>query len=153
MRQKARKRKHNPVPGERNKKTGNFFSDDEKQSHTHASAEASTPKTAFNAEQGDGFERRNFYTQYTRPPKDYFVFSIICTLLMSMAFGLAAVVFSVMTKIEISAGNLRRAEAYSLNAKRFCIVSLIVGIIKYLFIIFIFVLTWYSVEPYLFYMW
>lgn len=134
-------------------KTGNFFSDYEKQSHSHAGGEASAPKTAFNAEQGDGLERRNFYTQYTRPPRDYFVFSIICTLLMSMTFGLAAVVFSVMTKIEISAGNLKRAEVYSLNVKRFCIVSIIIGIVKYLFIIFMSFVVWNSASAYRFYMW
>ncbi len=73
------------------------------------------------------------YRQYVKKPKDYFVFSILCTIFGSIGFGIAAIVFSVMTKAEINAGNIKKAGIYSQNTRTFCIFSVIIGIIKYVF--------------------
>lgn len=82
-------------------------------------------------------KKRNIYTQYTKLPKDYFVLSIICTLLGSISFGIAALIFSVMTKASNAEENYKRAAAYSLSAKRFCTISIVIGIVKYVFIWFL----------------
>lgn len=73
------------------------------------------------------------YRQYVKKPKDYFIFSILCTIFGSVGFGIAAIVFSVMTKAEINAGNIKKAGIYSQNTRTFCIFSVIIGIIKYVF--------------------
>ncbi len=75
------------------------------------------------------------YRQYVKKPKEYFILSILCTIFGSIGFGIAAIVFSVMTKAEISAGNIKKAGIYSQNTRTFCIFSIVIGVIKYLFII------------------
>lgn len=120
-------------------KSGNFFSDYEKYSKASPQNNESFEKPNFKRTESTGYyseRKRNIYTQYTKLPKDYFIFSIICAVLGSMIFGLAAVVFSVMTKAENAEGNIKRAAAYSVNAKRFCIISVVIGVIKYAFILF-----------------
>ncbi len=73
------------------------------------------------------------YRQYVKKPKDYFILSILCTIFGSVGFGIAAIVFSVMTKAEINAGNIKKAGIYSQNTRTFCIFSVIIGIVKYVF--------------------
>lgn len=73
------------------------------------------------------------YREYVKKPKEYFIFSILCTIFGSLGFGIAAIVFSVMTKAEISSGNIKKASIYSQNTKIFCIFSIVIGIIKYIF--------------------
>ena len=78
------------------------------------------------------------YRQYVKEPKKYFILSVLCTIFGSLGFGIAAIVFSVMTKAEISSGNIKKATVYSENTKMFCIFSVLVGIIKYIFIAILF---------------
>jgi len=73
------------------------------------------------------------YREYVKKPKEYFILSILCTIFGSLGFGIAAIVFSVMTKAEISSGNIKKASIYSQNTKIFCIFSIVIGIIKYVF--------------------
>lgn len=76
------------------------------------------------------------YRQYVKRPKEYFVASILCTIFGSLGFGIAAIVFSVMTKAEVNSGNIKKAGIYSQNTRTFCIFSIVIGIIKYLFVFF-----------------
>lgn len=78
------------------------------------------------------------YRQYVKEPKKYFILSVLCTIFGSLGFGIAAIVFSVMTKAEICSGNIKKAKIYSENTKMFCIFSIVVGIIKYIFIAILF---------------
>lgn len=101
---------------ESEKEDNSFFKDEEPERHT-------PEKKYYEA----------IYRQYVKKPKDYFIFSILCTIFGSVGFGIAAIVFSVMTKAEINAGNIKKAGIYSQNTRTFCIFSVIIGIIKYVF--------------------
>ncbi len=65
--------------------------------------------------------------------KDYFVWAILAAVLCSITFGVAAIIFSAMTKAEKAAGNMIKAQVYSSRTKMFAIIALIVGTIKYIF--------------------
>ena len=67
--------------------------------------------------------------------KDYMTWSIISAVLGSIAFGIAAVIFSGLTMTEITAGNTERAKEYSGKAKLFCLISLAIAIVKVIFIV------------------
>lgn len=72
---------------------------------------------------------------YLNDVKDYFIQAILSAILCSIAFGIPAIIFSGMTQIEKTHGNIKKAESYSQKAKMFCRLALAVGIVKYLFII------------------
>ncbi len=88
------------------------------------------------------------YKQKVKKPKEYFAFSLICAILGSLAFGLAAIVFSTMTKAENLSENLSKAAVYSEKTKLFCILSVVIGVIKYVFIIGLIFYSSYSVSYY-----
>lgn len=67
--------------------------------------------------------------------KDYLVLSIISAVFGSVIFGVAAIIFSAMTKSENEAGNYIKAKDYSSKAKLFSIIALVVGASKYIFAI------------------
>lgn len=67
--------------------------------------------------------------------KDYLVLSIISAVFGSVIFGVAAIIFSAMTKNENEAGNYDKAKDYSSKTKLFSIIALIVGASKYIFAI------------------
>ncbi len=67
--------------------------------------------------------------------KDFLVLSIISTVFGSFIFGVAAIIFSAMTKSENEAGNYIKAKDYSSKAKLFSIIALVVGASKYIFAI------------------
>ena len=54
-------------------------------------------------------------------------------MLCSITFGVAAIIFSAMTKAEKAAGNITKAQVYSSRTKMFAIIALIVGAVKYIF--------------------
>ncbi len=66
--------------------------------------------------------------------KDYMVWSITMAVLGSIAFGIAAVIFSGLTQTELAAGSFEKAKNYSDRAKFFCLISLSIAIVKVLFI-------------------
>ena len=66
--------------------------------------------------------------------KDYFVWAVLAAVLCSVTFGVAAIIFSAMTKAEKTAGNMIKAQVYSSRTKMFAIIALIVGAIKYIFV-------------------
>ena len=109
-------------------------------SATEESAKAYVPAVAENLSEEkkqtpDKKYYEAIYRQYVKKPKEYFILSVLCTIFGSIGFGIAAIVFSVMTKAEISAGNIKKAGIYSQNTRTFCIFSIVIGVIKYLFII------------------
>ena len=67
--------------------------------------------------------------------KDFLVLSIISAVFGSFIFGVAAIIFSAMTKSENEAGNYIKAKDYSAKAKLFSIIALVVGASKYIFAI------------------
>lgn len=67
--------------------------------------------------------------------KDYLVLSIISAVFGSIIFGVAAIIFSAMTKSENEAGNYVKAKEYSSKAKLFSIIAIVVGASKYIFAI------------------
>ena len=67
--------------------------------------------------------------------RDYLGWSIIAAILGSIIFGVAAVIFSGITKAELAAGNVEKAKAYSDHTKFFCLISLSVAIVKFIFIV------------------
>lgn len=77
----------------------------------------------------------SIYRQNIKKPKDYFVFSLICAILGSLSLGIASIIFSAMTKSENVAGNIDKAKVYSERTKIFCILSAVIGVLKYIFII------------------
>lgn len=77
----------------------------------------------------------SIYRQNIKKPGEYLIFSLICAAFGSLSFGIAAIVFSAMTRAEFFAGNIKKAEIYSNKTKLFCIISLIIGVLKYIFII------------------
>lgn len=68
-----------------------------------------------------------------KPIKEYLVYAIIAALLGSIVFGIAALVFSGMTKAEKDAGNTEKAREYSKRTKLFCDIAIVIGAIKYLY--------------------
>lgn len=70
------------------------------------------------------------------PPKTYFFASVISAVLGSIPFGAAAMVLSEITDVNIESGNIELAERYSKKTKLFCLISLFVGIVKYISILF-----------------
>ena len=117
------------------------------------------PATPINNENVNSYNTaaRNYadtvYRQNIKKPKDYFVLSIICALLGSLSFGIAALIFSGMTRAENEINNLRKASIYSDKARMFCIFSVIIGILKYLFIIILFVYNYFRFRYYGPYIW
>lgn len=96
----------------------------------------------------------SIYRQNIKKPNEYFIFSIICAALGSIAFGIAAVVFSAMTRAENISGNISKAGVYSEKTKIFCILSAVIGVLKYIFIIGILIYYYVSVNRYYVpYMW
>lgn len=67
--------------------------------------------------------------------KDYLILSIISAIFGSVIFGVAAIIFSAMTKSENEAVNYDKAKDYSSKAKLFSIIALVVGASKYIFAI------------------
>ena len=67
--------------------------------------------------------------------KDYLVLAVISAVFGSVIFGVAAIIFSAMTKNENEAGNYDKAKDYSSKTKLFSIIALIVGASKYIFAI------------------
>lgn len=67
--------------------------------------------------------------------KDYLLLSIISAIFGSVIFGIAAIIFSAMTKGENEAENYVKAKDYSSKAKLFSIIALVVGASKYIFAI------------------
>ena len=67
--------------------------------------------------------------------KDYLVLSIISAVFGSVIFGVAALIFSAMTKSENAAGNFIKAKDYSSKAKLFSTIALVIGASKYIFAI------------------
>lgn len=65
--------------------------------------------------------------------KDHLVMSIISAVFGSVIFGVAAIIFSAMTKSENESGNYDKAKDYSSKAKLFSIIALVVGASKYIF--------------------
>lgn len=66
---------------------------------------------------------------------DYLVLSIISAVFGSIIFGVAALIFSAMTKSENEAGNFVKARNYSTKAKLFSTIALVIGASKYIFVI------------------
>ena len=89
----------------------------------------------------------SIYRQNIKKPKDYFIFALLCAALGSLPFGIAALIFSAMTKVENISGNISKASVYSEKTKIFCIISAIIGVLKYIFIIWI-ILDLFSVTRY-----
>lgn len=67
--------------------------------------------------------------------KDYFVWAVLAAVFCSITFGVAAIIFSAMTKAEKASGNTAKAEVYSEKTKLFSIIALIVGIVKLGFVV------------------
>ena len=65
--------------------------------------------------------------------KDYFVLSIISAVFGSIIFGIAAIIFSALTKNENEAENYDKAKGYSSKARLFSIIALVIGASKYIF--------------------
>lgn len=165
--QKTENAETKPLGSEEEKNNGGFFSEYEKHSaagesfaDTNDFAKNEAWQQASYSNQGSSAQdfskaskKRSIYTQYTKLPRDYFILSIICTLLGSISFGIAALVFSVMTKAANNEENYKRAATYSLSAKRFCIISAIIGVVKYVFIWFL-ISFMFGLRRYLFFqMW
>ena len=101
-----------------------------------------TEKESVQAEKTEAFERKipdkkyynSVFNQYVDKPREYLVLSIIATVFGSIAFGIASIIFSVMTRIENNCGNIKKASVYSSNAKMFSIISIVIGVIKFLVI-------------------
>lgn len=64
--------------------------------------------------------------------KDYFGRSLFSALFGSISLGAVAVIFSGMTRTELTAGDSVRADSYSEKARTFCTMSFAVGIVKLL---------------------
>lgn len=64
----------------------------------------------------------------------YMIPAILLTVFGSMAFGIVSIIFSGMTQTELAAGNKEKAAEYSEKTRMFCLISLLVGIAKYLII-------------------
>jgi len=90
----------------------------------------------------------SIYRQNIKKPKDYFIFSILCAILGSLPFGIAAIITSAITKAESLSGNITKAGIYSEKTKVFCIISAIIGVLKYIFIIGIIIYNYYSISRY-----
>ncbi len=78
--------------------------------------------------------------------KDHFLYALITTILCSSVLGAVAIVFSGFTKTEKTLGNTDRALGYSNKAKLLCNIALTVGIIKYLFVIAMVILTSFGIK-------
>lgn len=70
------------------------------------------------------------------PPKTHFIFSVILSILGSVPFGITAIVLSVMSDVNYECENYGAAKICSKKSNFFCRASLIVGIIKWLSILF-----------------
>lgn len=68
-----------------------------------------------------------------KPISAYMLRSILLAVFGSIVFGIAAVIFSGMTQTELKSGNTEKAREYSEKTRMFCVISLIVGIVRYLF--------------------
>lgn len=77
----------------------------------------------------------NTCEQKTKKIRHYMGWSIIAAVFGSIVFGIVAVIFSGITKVELASGNIEKAEAYSKHTKLFCLISLSVAIVKVIFII------------------
>ena len=92
-----------------------------------------TSEPAFNASVEGKVKSGYDWSVRKKEIKDYFVWAILAAVFCSVTFGIAAIVFSAMTKAEKSVGNTAKAEVYSAKTKLFSIIALIVGIVKYVF--------------------
>lgn len=67
--------------------------------------------------------------------RHYLGWSIVAAILGSIVFGIAAVIFSGITKAELAAGDVDKAMVYSEHTKFFCLISLSVAIVKFIFVV------------------
>jgi hypothetical protein len=96
----------------------------------HVSAPASS-------EADDAFASVSPYAgERTRPPetprpfvRNYLVESIIVTICCCWPFGVVAIVFAAQVNSRVAMGDFAGAQSASNNARTFCIVSLVLGII------------------------
>lgn len=72
-------------------------------------------------------------TQYSQEPAvnwvPYLVFSILCTILCCMPFGVVAIVFAAKINSALSAGNIAEAKDCAKKSKIWIIVSAVVGLV------------------------
>ena len=72
-------------------------------------------------------------TQYSQEPAvnwvPYLVFSILCTILCCMPFGVVAIVFAAKINSALSAGNIAEAKECAKKSKTWIIVSAVVGLV------------------------
>lgn len=73
--------------------------------------------------------------------RDYLVPAILVAAFCSVAFGIASVIFSGMTRAEFEGGVREKAESYSSKTKMFCFLGLAVGVVKWLAAIIFFIVA------------
>lgn len=66
---------------------------------------------------------------------DCLIPAILVAAFCSVAFGIAAIIFSGMTRAELDGGVREKAESYSSKTRMFCFLGLAVGIVKWLAVI------------------
>lgn len=71
-----------------------------------------------------------------KSPKSYFFLSVILSILGSVPFGITAMVLSVLTDVNYETENYVAAEVCSKKSGFFCLTSFLIGIIKWLSILF-----------------
>ncbi len=130
-----------PKCGSHNEDTNNWcimcgYKFEEKQENTECSlfdAETVEILPEFAAEETD--PEIIFPESEPQKIRHYLGWSIIAAILGSIVFGIAAVIFSGITKAELAAGDIDKAKVYSEHTKFFCLISLSVAIVKFIFVV------------------
>lgn len=95
------------------------------------------------------FDNRAAGQEHRPPmPSTYLPWSLIVTLACCMPLGIVAIIYSSMVESRYAAGNYDGALSASSRAKGWCIAGAILGALKYLWMIFYFMIAICRVKPY-----